>query len=185
MTMIHVCALATLQQTVLRTRAQTVLTLLRNVERHMSENPVQVARHLRLELSDIAEDMPGQIVPADEHVVAALDFVRAWDRREPMVIHCYAGVSRSTAAAYAAACLLRPQADERALAEQLREASPTATPNMAIVAHADRRLGRGGRMVEAIAAIGRGAEVTDYLGIPFSLAVADGDERVFVPSALR
>jgi predicted protein tyrosine phosphatase len=80
------------------------------------------------------------------------------------VIHCYAGVSRSTAAAFVAVCTLNPRRSEAAVAEALRRASPTATPNIRIVALADDILGRNGRMVEAITAIGQGllAEATPF-----------------------
>jgi predicted protein tyrosine phosphatase len=67
------------------------------------------------------------------------------------------GISRSTASAYASVCALNPQRDETDIAQALRRASPTATPNIRIVALADRLLGRGGRMVAAIEAIGRGS----------------------------
>ena len=61
-------------------------------------------------------------------------------------------------------------------AARLRDAAPTATPNPLIVAHADRLLDRGGAMVRAVEAIGRGAE-TDW-GAPFELnLIAEGDGR--------
>jgi predicted protein tyrosine phosphatase len=84
-----------------------------------------------------------------------------------MVVHCYAGISRSTAGAFVAACALNPGRDEMALARELRRLSATATPNIRIVSLADRVLGRGGRMVEAIDSIGRGEMA--YEGVPFRL----------------
>ena len=45
-----------------------------------------------------------------------LSFVRAWDRASPLVFHCWAGVSRSTAAAYISACSLAPDRDEAEIA---------------------------------------------------------------------
>ena len=84
-----------------------------------------------------------------------------------MLIHCFAGVSRSTAAAYIAACALAPERDEFDIARALRAASPTASPNAHLVALADDALGRGGRMNEAIAEIGRGQECSE--GEPFTL----------------
>jgi predicted protein tyrosine phosphatase len=66
------------------------------------------------------------------------------------------GISRSTASAYAGVCALNPQRDEASIAQSLRRASPTATPNIRIVTLADRLLGRDGRMVAAIETIGRG-----------------------------
>jgi predicted protein tyrosine phosphatase len=95
-------------------------------------------------------------MPDEEHVAELLSFVRRWDRRAPLVMHCYAGISRSTASAFASVCALNPQRDEDAIAQALRRASPTATPNIRIVSLADRLLGRDGRMVAAIETIGRG-----------------------------
>jgi predicted protein tyrosine phosphatase len=85
-----------------------------------------------------------------------VEFIADWDRKSPLLIHCWAGISRSTAAAYTALCLLRPDESEAGLAQELREASPSATPNRMIVSQVDEILGREGRMLEAIAAIGRG-----------------------------
>jgi predicted protein tyrosine phosphatase len=82
-------------------------------------------------------------------------------------MHCYAGISRSTAGAYVAACALNPRRDELAIARALRLASPTATPNYRIVALADQALGRAGRMTTAIEHIGRGAMA--FEGDPFRL----------------
>jgi hypothetical protein len=53
--------------------------------------------------------------------------------------------------------------------------SPTATPNRRLVALADRRLGREGRMAAAIAAIGRGADC--FEGAPFALELAGPHRR--------
>jgi predicted protein tyrosine phosphatase len=86
-----------------------------------------------------------------------------------MIVHCFAGISRSTAGAYVAACALNPQRDEQRIAWDIRNASPTAMPNALIVSHADKVLGRKGRMIRAIEAIGP-AE-TAYEGTPFRLAI--------------
>ena len=47
-------------------------------------------------------------------------------------------------------------ATKPSIAQALRRASPTATPNIRIVSLADRLLGRDGRMIAAIETIGRG-----------------------------
>ena len=82
-------------------------------------------------------------------------------------MHCFAGISRSTASAYASVCALNPHRDEAGIARALRRASPTATPNIRIVTLADRLLGRNGRMTAAIQTIGRG--VAAEAGTPFRL----------------
>ena len=120
-----------------------------------------------LAVSDIVEPTPGQVLPDAAHLDQLLGFVHVWDRTAPMLIHCFAGVSRSTAAAYIAACALKPERDEFAIARALRAASPTASPNTRLVALADDKLGRRGRMSEAIAAIGRGEDC--FEGEPFTL----------------
>ena len=92
-----------------------------------------------------------------------------WDRRAPLLIHCFAGISRSTAAAYTVAAALAPDRDEAELAATLRRLSPSATPNIRIVSLADRILGRRGRMIAAIEGIGRGVDATE--GVPFRLKI--------------
>jgi predicted protein tyrosine phosphatase len=100
-----------------------------------------------------------------------LDFVGGWPREQPILIHCYAGISRSTATAYITACAQNPGVDEEQIALALREASPTATPNRRFVALADAELGRGGRMIRAIEKIGRGASWIEIgEAQPFSFA---------------
>jgi predicted protein tyrosine phosphatase len=94
-------------------------------------------------------------------VTKLIAFVRRWNRARPLVIHCYAGISRSTAGAFVTACALNPQRDEGSIAQALRQASATAAPNMRIVSLADRVLGRNGRMMSAIEMIGQGTPATE------------------------
>lgn len=126
-------------------------------------------RHLRLSMHDIADEgMPES--PANTHVDELIAFGRGWDASAPMLVHCWAGISRSTAAAFVSVCALSPERDEREIARAIRSASPTATPNIRIVRFADGILGRQGRMVSAIEAIGRGASAEE--GVPFRLDLA-------------
>ncbi len=165
--MIHVCSLARLHDTVEETEARHLVTLLKDTDRVERPRSIAAANHLILGMDDISVPMDGYVMPCDEHVTRLIAFVRGWDRAKPMVVHCYAGISRSTAGAYVAACALNPRRDELALARELRRLSATATPNIRIVSLADRVLGRGGRMVEAIDSIGRGEMA--YEGVPFRL----------------
>jgi len=165
--MIHVCSLARLHSTVEETGAQHVVTLLGIEDPVLLPDSVPVANHLRLHLHDITDPMDGYVTPQVEHIERLLAFVREWRRDAPMVIHCYAGISRSTAAAFAAVCALNPGRDERSIAQALRRASQTAFPNPRIVQLADVVLARQGRMVAAVEAIGRGMIAAE--GTPFRL----------------
>lgn len=117
----------------------------------------KTAKHLKVKIHDIAQDALDMVAPGKEHVEEIIGFVSAWDRSAPILIHCYAGISRSTATAFITACVHNPKADEEEIALALRAASPTATPNPRIIAFADASLGRSGRMTRAISAIGHGA----------------------------
>jgi predicted protein tyrosine phosphatase len=164
---LHVCSLNLIEREVARTGARSLVTLLSPGTPVNRPAEIAEARHLNIAMSDVLDHQPGQVRPELCHLDPFISFVDGWDRREPMLIHCYAGVSRSTASAYIAVCRLSPHRDEQEVARSLRAASPTATPNLRFIALADARLGRGGRMVAAIEAIGRGQECME--GVPFAL----------------
>jgi predicted protein tyrosine phosphatase len=165
--MIHVCSLARLHDTVAETGASHIVTLLRLIDRVQRPAAVAESNHLILGMDDIAVPMEGYTHPAEEHVHDLIKFVQRWDRRAPVVIHCYAGISRSTAGAFISACALNPQRNEAAIAQVIRQSSRTAMPNIMLVSHADRILGRKGRMVAAVEALGPG--VPSLEGEPFRL----------------
>lgn len=166
---LHVCSLARLHRTVAEESASHVLTLI-NQGTPVSRPPtIAEDRHLFIAMSDILEPLDGHIVPAERHVRSLLSFVRFWDRQQPMVIHCYAGVSRSTAAALITAATLNPDRSEDEIAERIRERSPTATPNLRLIGVADDILGRKGRLLGAAERIGRGQDC--FEGVPFRLEI--------------
>ena len=165
--MIHVCSLARLYKTVDETKAQHIVTLLRLTDRVTRPAHIVADNHLILAVDDIVDAEEGATVPAQDHVLRLIDFAQRWDRSAPMVVHCFPGISRSTAAAFTAACALNPQRDEADIARAIRAASPTASPNKRIVAIADEVLQRDGRMIRAVDALGRGVEAME--GHPFRL----------------
>jgi predicted protein tyrosine phosphatase len=167
---IHVCSLSRLTETIEATGARHVVSLLAREDRLMRPAAITAENHLWLQLHDISAPLDGHVPPAAEHVEDLIAFVRRWPREAPMVVHCYAGISRSTAAAFVSICALDPTRDEGAIAQALRLASPTATPNSRIVALADDILGRRGRMIDAVAAIGTGRLASE--AEPFRLDLA-------------
>jgi len=165
--MIHVCSLARLHSTVKTTGARHLVTLLSVDDEIDRPATVEARNHLFLRMHDIPEPLDGHVAPGAAHVEDLIRFVRGWDQQAPLVVHCWAGISRSTAAAFVSVCALRPQRDEREIARMLRSVSPTATPNPRIVAFADTMLERKGRMIAAVDEIGRGTMAAE--GLPFRL----------------
>jgi predicted protein tyrosine phosphatase len=169
---IIVCSLSQLSTTVAAHSASHLVTLIKDGTRVERPASIVAEQHLFLAFDDITEPMDGMIAPAEEHAQALLGFIAKWDWQRPIVVHCFAGISRSTAGAFISMCAVRPEQPEIDIARRLRAASPFATPNIRLVGFADQLLGRRGRMVAAIESIGRGE--TAYEGVPFVLPLGDG-----------
>jgi predicted protein tyrosine phosphatase len=128
------------------------------------------SRHLRLSFHDVEVGTFDEEPPTATDVAALLTFVMAWQGRGLLLIHCRAGVSRSPAAAFAAACALRPTSSELELARALRRAAPFVRPNRALLRLADEALSRQGRMLRALEQTEHEAADEEPV-IPFELEV--------------
>jgi predicted protein tyrosine phosphatase len=167
--MIIVSGLSQAQSQIDRHAAKSVIGVLGPETPHPTYRGIDAKRHLRLTFNDINEETDGMTAATADDAARLVEFIKAWDRREPMLIHCWAGISRSTASAFAALCILNPEADEMELAKKLRRASPSATPNRLITTRVDLLLGRQGRMLRAVESIGRGANA--FESEPFLLEI--------------
>lgn len=132
-----------------------------------SDQPSGMANHLILEFNDIDRPLADLLEPQPAHVAQYFDTLTQWGRETPVLLHCWMGISRSTAAALAGCALFNPEQDMDSLAQQLRALSPMATPNPLVIAHADDILNLDGRLVRAVKAIGRGQ--TAFEGKPFTM----------------
>jgi predicted protein tyrosine phosphatase len=162
-----VCPLSHVERVIAARGPSHLITLLSPPE--MIETPAGITadRHLKLSVHDIAAPEADMVAPDAALVERILAFGQTWDGQTPMLIHCWAGISRSTATAFTLACERNPHADEMELAMALRRASPTAYPNRRIVALADDILDRRGRMLEAVEAMGGNNFAVE--GVPFDL----------------
>ena len=129
------------------------------------------ARHLRIGVNDIAEPIDDLIPPTQTHVAELVEFIRGWDQTSPLLVHCWAGISRSTATAFIALCMLNEDQSEAFLAQAIRDSAPHAHPNRLIVALADDLLGREGRMLDALDRMGPGRAAWEgaLFGLPARL----------------
>lgn len=167
MSRIIVCPLSHIDAVIHAEQASHLLTLLGPDYMIGPHGRIAAERHLRVTVNDIAEIIPGQIAPQRNHAERVLAFADGWDRCAPMVIHCWAGISRSTAAMWMTLCKLNPDADELDILTAMRARAPHIAPNRLLVAHADALLGRDGRMVDALDAIGPAQAAHE--GFPFTL----------------
>jgi predicted protein tyrosine phosphatase len=138
---------------------------------HMIETPAGFpgARHLRLSINDIVDVAAGPAPPGREHVDQLLTFSRRWDASQPLLIHCWAGISRSMASAFTILCDRLGPGHEEEIAQAMRRRAPHAQPNRLLVSHADDALGRGGAMLAAVKAMGPPLLVEEGVTTPFPL----------------
>ena len=164
--MIYVCPLVALASTASALSRYRLVTLMS--PSHPDESWRRHARgaHLHLAFNDIVAPRVGLIAPDEAMISTLIAFGRDASETMPLLIHCWAGISRSSAAAYILACV-RNEGHERAIAEDLRHRAPFATPNLLMVSLGDALLSREGRMTAAVAAIGRGTEAC--VGLPYRI----------------
>ncbi len=172
MSTIIVCPLGSIAELSVRHGAREMVSLIAEKQDFHRPGVIAADRHLKLAMNDIGfGGGNGLVAPSEAHVEQLIAFLRDWDQTAPLVIHCWMGVSRSPAAAVIAALSLYPDQDEAALAARLRKVAPHATPNTRLIEIGDRVLGRQGRLVAAVKAIGRGADADGRAS--FALPVRD------------
>ncbi|BCW89579.1 hypothetical protein sos41_27450 [Alphaproteobacteria bacterium SO-S41] len=172
---IMVTPLALIDDTIRARAPSHLLTLLGPdymIDHHKS---FDTPRHLRIKVNDIAWALPGQTEPRNHHAKSVLAFVDSWDRKAPMLVHCWAGISRSTASMFMALCKLNPKVDELAILRRMRRLAPHIAPNPLLVAHADQLLGREGRMVDALDAIGPAIPASEGFLFELPATITPGD----------
>ncbi len=108
-------------------------------------------RRLVRRFDDVLTEYPGAVVPDEAHVTDIL----AWSHKladeaaQHVLIHCHAGVSRSTAAAAMLLAKDNPGSEAEAFAV-LRRVRPRSWPNSRMVQIADDMLARKGALLTAL-----------------------------------
>lgn len=108
-----------------------------------------------LRFHDVVEPTPGQVLPQREHVEEILAFgvslkETAAENGAHLLVHCHAGISRSTAAMATLLAQLAPERPADDILAQIVEIRPKAWPNLRIIESADGLLGRQGTLVSAV-----------------------------------
>jgi predicted protein tyrosine phosphatase len=111
-------------------------------------------RREALRFNDIIAPTPDEVLPSEDHVAQLLAFgrdVEVAGELAHLLIHCHAGISRSTAAA---ALLLAQENPARPIEDifaQIARIRPRAWPNLLLLELGEAALGRTGAIVPAVA----------------------------------
>ncbi len=114
-------------------------------------------RRLALRFNDIIEPTPERLAPSRDDVERLLAFGRELGERagNHLLVHCHAGVSRSTASAALILAQAHPDRPASEVLDAVAQLRPRAWPNLRILEFGDALLGRNGEIVAAAGAIYR------------------------------
>lgn len=116
-------------------------------------------RKLEMRFHDIIDETPGLILPQPEHVgrVLALgrDLLAEPVSTAHLLVHCHAGISRSTACMALVLAQALPEQPADTVLNLVHDLREKAWPNLRIMEIGDAMLGRGGTLVEATHALHR------------------------------
>lgn len=152
--MIHVCGILELDECAVRLDPGRLVSIVAPEEQPPTPLGLGADAHLRISCHDIVEPTPMEILPDRRHVKQLIAFAGQWDPATPILIHCQAGISRSTAAALVTYAVHFPDTIHRA-AWHLRHTGPHAHPNPLIASLGDELLGLEGRLIAAVEAMGQ------------------------------
>ncbi|WP_298284272.1 tyrosine phosphatase family protein [Acidocella sp.] len=110
---------------------------------------------LELRFDDIITEQPGKIMPQSSDIEALLSFGRGFDpsRGAQFLVHCHAGVSRSTASAALLIAQAQPDLPAARIFDHLAALRPRLWPNLRLIELGDARLHRQGELIEGAARI--------------------------------
>lgn len=167
---ISVCPISKLPEMFERHKPARVISILDPGSGFPDLGPAFMGRHLCLEFHDIHFTTFNRVLPSAIHIDRLIRFLNRWDPHDGLLIHCRAGIGRSPATAFIAACYHNPERDEHSIAADLHRASPSARPNQTLIRIADNAMERKGRMKAATVSIWQDLPFPDIdEGEPFQI----------------
>ena len=140
-----ICGLHDVHETVDESEATHLLSMLDHGTPMPAHADISGGRHLQMFFSD-TDDRADSAAPSLEDMHEIHDWAIAVPLEARLVVHCYMGISRSTAVTLGLLARHLPPLDA---ARRLLAIRPQATPNRLIVAHWDEILGMQGALEEA------------------------------------
>jgi predicted protein tyrosine phosphatase len=111
---------------------------------------VSRSRKRRLRLTFFDFDHEHGESPQIDHVRDLIAFAKDLQPGQKLLVHCYAGISRSTASLAIILAVLHPELDYDAIFEAVHRIRPEAWPNKRIIAYADHILKCEGQFNDAL-----------------------------------
>ena len=109
---------------------------------------------LELRFHDVIEEDEGMVAPMHAHIETLFafgaDLLHAPADSVHLLVHCHAGVSRSTAATILLLASARPEADAHDIVRTVADVRRNAWPNLRMIEIGDELLGRGGELIGAL-----------------------------------
>ena len=153
--MIIVSSYWALEEALERYKPAYLVSLIENANAVPTPAYIDANNHLRLSFHDIEYEIPG-ISPSMADIEKIIELALRWKgSREPILVHCVAGVSRSSAAGLIIASVRQPN-NEAKLAWHLKQQSPYCHPNRLMIKLADHVLSLEGKLIDAV----------DFMGEP-------------------
>ena len=145
---VHVCSLHAVRELDVSTYDGIITiedTTIREPFRVQTDEPKQ----LILRFDDINKPMDDYVIPQMSHIKRALEFA---DKIEDgsLLVHCHAGISRSSAIALAVIAKKLGSGKEEEAVNTLEHINPNCRPNKSIVEMIDELLERDGKLIKAV-----------------------------------
>ena len=119
------------------------------IEDSLVDEPLRIHQadcpQLVLCFDDIASPKDGWVLPNKKHVQSALNFADEL-RGGSLLIHCHAGISRSSAVALAIIAKGLGAGNEKRAFKELETINPNCAPNALVIRLTDEILDRGGAL---------------------------------------
>ena len=126
-----ICAKNQVRKTVKRFEATHLISLVDPHDRMPRPHRIERGNHLVMHFDDV-DDPRLPDAPQREHLVRAIEWVERLPETARLVVHCTAGVSRSTALSYA---LLRCSMPDQKAMDYVLKIRPEAQPNELMMHH--------------------------------------------------
>ena len=145
---VHVCSLHQVREIDVSTYDGIITiedTTIREPFRVQTDEPKQ----LILRFDDINEPIDDYVIPQMSHIKRALDFA---DKIEDgsLLVHCHAGISRSSAIALAVIAKRLGSGKEEEAIKTLEDINPNCRPNNSMVEMTDELLERDGKLYDKV-----------------------------------